>query len=237
MAAIVEKQAREIFRDALMLHYIDDICAAGEAVEMWLKTHGGWFPDQQKDYGYGSQMPEADGPEVMSKEPKKAANEAKGVMSLLAEFLGDGIAEHMGRSDLKASAQKWLDNLEEQAPASSSTLTEANVEAHDFRLEFAHETLQSFKDRNAQRDRSRSPPRCVIPQMTVAVLKETIQLKDQIIEALQGKIQAQDRELVKNASSISYLEATVKGKDKIIAMKDDVHNTIMAGVENLCKKS
>ena len=69
--------------------------------------------------------------------------------------------------------------------------------------------------------------------MTVAVLKETIQLKDQIIEALQGKIQAQDRELVKNAYSISYLEATVKVKDQLIAM----HNSFMTGLENFSKKS
>ena len=42
---VMEKRARVTFRDALMLHYIDDICAAGEDVELWLKTHGGWFPD------------------------------------------------------------------------------------------------------------------------------------------------------------------------------------------------
>ena len=35
-------------------------------------------------------------------------------------------------------------------------LTEANLEARDFRLKFAHETLQSFKER-MERDRSRSP--------------------------------------------------------------------------------
>ena len=42
------------------------------------------------------------------------------------------------------------------ASSSSAALTEANLEARDFRLEFAKETLQSFKDR---RDRSRSPLR------------------------------------------------------------------------------
>ena len=36
-----------------------------------------------------------------------------------------------------------------------AALTDANVEAHDFRLEFAKETLQSFQ----KRDRSRSPLR------------------------------------------------------------------------------
>ena len=67
----------------------------------------------------------------------------------------------------------------------------------------------------------------------IATMEETIRLKDQIIEALQGKIQAQDRELVKNAYSISYLEATAKGKDQLIAM----HNSFMAGLENFSKKS
>ena len=151
----MEKRARVIFRDALMLHYIDDICAAGEEVEMWLKTHGGWFPDQQQDYGYGSQMPEADGPDVMSKEPNKAANEAKGVMSLLAEYLGDGIAEHMGRCDLKGLAQKWLDDLAGQAAPSETP----------------------------KRDRSRSPGRNVVPDMMIATMKETISALEQMIRA------------------------------------------------------
>jgi len=205
MAAIVEKQAREIFRDALMLHYIDDILAAGEEVEMWLKTHGGWFPDQQQDYGYGSQMPEADGPEVMSKEPEKAMKEAKCVMGSLKEFLGDGVAEHIGCTALKASVKQWLADL-------------------------APETPQG-------RDRSRSPRRCVITQMMIATMEETIRLQDQTIEKLQGKIQAQDRELVKNAYSISHLATTVKANEQLIAMKDDLHNKVMAGMENLFKKS
>ena len=90
MATIVEKQAREIFRDALALHYIDGICAAGEEVDVWLKTHGGWFPDPQEVYGDGTPLtqPKDEGWDVMSKEPEKATKEAKGVMSLLAEFLG-----------------------------------------------------------------------------------------------------------------------------------------------------
>ena len=155
MAAIMEKWARTIFRNALMLHYIDDTCAAAEEVELWLKTHGGWFPDQQQDYGYGSQMPEADGPDVMSKEPNKAVNEAKGVMSLLAEFLGDGIAEHMGRCDLKGLAQKWLDDLAGQAAPSETP----------------------------KRDRSRSPGRNVVPDMMIATMKETIRALEQTIQA------------------------------------------------------
>ena len=122
-------------------------------------------------------------------------------MGALKEFLGDGVAEHIGCTALKASVKQWLADL-----------------AHG-------------------RDRSRSPRRCVIPDMMIATMEQTIQLKDQIIEALQGKIQAQDRELVKNAYSISHLETTVKAKDQIIAFKDEFHNKVMAGIENLRKKS
>ena len=202
----MESRARAIFRDALVTHYMDGICAAGEEVELWLKAHGGWIPDPEEYYGHGCLMPLVDDPDVMSKEPEKATKEAKGVMSLLAEFLGDGVAELMVRSDLKGLAQKWLDDLEEQAPVAQG------------------------------RYRSRSPRRCVVPDMTIDVLKATIQLKDATIEVLEGKIRAQDRELVKNAYSISYLEATVKGKEQLIATKDDLHNKVMAGMENLFKK-
>ena len=170
-SAIMETRARAIFRDALALHYIDGISKTGEEVDMWLKTHGGWFPDPQEVYGDGTPLtqPKDEGWDVMSKEPEKAAKEAKGVMGSLKEFLGDGVAEHIGRFDLKACVKQWLADL-------------------------APETPQG-------RYRSRSPRRCVIPQMTIAVLEETIRLKDQIIEALQGKIQAQDREL----ECLSYL--------------------------------
>ena len=197
----MEERARAIFRDALALHYIDDISKTGEEVNVWLKTHGGWLPDPQEVYGDGTPLtqPKDEGWDVMSKEPEKATKEAKGVMGSLKEFLGDGVAEHIGCTALKASVKQWLADL--------------------------------------PRDRSRSPRRCVIPDMMIATMEQTIQLKDQIIEALQGKIQAQDRELVKNAYRISYLETTVKANEQLIAMKDDLHNKVMAGMENLFKKS
>ena len=50
---------------------------------------------------------------------------------------------------------------------------------------------------------------------------------------LEGKIKDTNRELVENAYRISYLEATVKVKDQLIAM----HNSFMAGLENFSKKS
>ena len=116
------------------------------------------------------------------------------------EFMCDGMAEQMGCLDLKASAKLWSEDLTRQAaPApetaasSSGALTEANVEAHDFRIEFAHETLQSFKDRKEQRDRSRSPRR---PdevgklKQTIAAMEQTIRVKDSIIALKQNVIDA-----------------------------------------------
>ena len=198
----MESRARAIFRDALGLHYFDGISKTGAEVDGWLKTHGGWFASLREIFRDGSCqqiVPADNGENIMSKEPEKAAKDAERVMGSLKEFLGDGVAEHIGCTALKASVKQWLADLTQG------------------------------------RDRSRSPRRCVIPDMTVAVLKETIQLKDQLIEVLQGKIQAKDRELVKNAYSISYLEETVKGKDQIIAMKDDFHNNLMARMERLLK--
>ena len=153
MTAIMEKRARGIFREALLAQYIDGI-PIGDEVKNWLAKHGGWFPDEQEDYGYGCMMPEADSADVMSNEPQKAIEDAKRVMSCLDEAIEDEEVE------LKKSAQKWLkDSAAEATPAA---LTEANLDsrelpasaARDFRLQFAHETLQSFKDR---KDRSRSP--------------------------------------------------------------------------------
>ena len=141
--AVMEKRAREIFRATLALFYVEGVDDDGDRdkVTLWLQHHGGWFPDPQEDYGYGSLMPLADGPDVMSKEPAQAMKDAKDVMQFFTdECMCDRVAEQMGCLDLKASAKVWLEDLaKEAAPApeaasSSAALTEANVEAHDFRL-------------------------------------------------------------------------------------------------------
>ena len=94
----MEKRPRAIFRDALALHYIDGISKTGEEVNVWLKTHGGWFPDPQEVYGDGTPLtqPKDEGWDVMSKELEKAMKGAERVMGALKEFLGDGVAEHIG---------------------------------------------------------------------------------------------------------------------------------------------
>ena len=227
MAAIMEKRARATFRDVLALHYIDGISKTGEEVDMWLKTHGGWFPDPQEVYGDGTPLtqPKDEGWDVMSKETEKAMKEAKGVMGSLKEFFGDGVAEHIGRPDLKASVKKWLADLPRDRSRSPRrcVITQMMIATMEETIRLQDQTIEKLQGR----DRSRSPRRCVIPQMTLEVLKVTIQLKDQIIEALNGKIKDTNRELVENAYRISYLEETVKGKDQLIAM----HNSFMSGLD------
>ena len=78
--------------------------------------------------------------------------------------------------------------------------------------------------------------------MTIPVLEDTIRLKEDVIKRLEGRIEAlrvyieeKNSELVKNAYRISYLETTVKAKDEMIAMKDDLHNKVMAAMESLFK--
>ena len=205
MARNMETQARSIFRNALFQHYIDGI-AAGDDVEQWLKTHGGWFPDEQADYGYGIVMPLADGPDVMSKDPALAMKEAKTLMDRLSKTLGEE-----ENADVLQEVREWLEHSEpvdsaKMASSSSAALTEANVEARDFRLDFAHETLQSFK-----RDRSRSPRRALLDA------------KDDIIKSLTATIRERDATIfrlqlgeAKKDSDIRILEYSNRSKQEII---------------------
>ena len=151
MSVEMEKRARVIFRDTLLKHYIDEL-PCGDEVELWLKTHGGWFPDNQVSYGDGTPLtqPKDEGTDVVSPEPEKALREASTLMELIWPVLDDYDA------DLMSSMCDWLTSLWPQQASAPSQLTEANVEANDFCLEFAKETLQSFKNK---RDRSRSPLR------------------------------------------------------------------------------
>jgi len=206
MARNMETQARLIFRNALFQHYIDGI-AAGDDVEQWLKTHGGWFPDEQADYGYGIVMPLADGPDVMSKDPALAMKEAKTLMDRLSKSLGKE-----ENANVLQEVCEWLEHWKEpvestkMTSSSSAALTEANVEARDFRLDFAHETLQSFK-----RDRSRSPRRALLDA------------KDDIIKSLTATIRERDATIfrlqlgeAKKDSDIRVLEHSNESKQAII---------------------
>ena len=91
-----------------------------------------------------------------------------------------------------------------------AALTEANVEARDFRLDFAQETLQSFK-----RDRSRSPRRSDDWDAKAAALH--LDVKDARIEAFKEMVESLK-------TTVQSLKVIVKEKDTLIekARIDDV---------------
>ena len=94
----------------------------------------------------------------------------------------------------------------------SAELTEANLEARDFRLDFAQETLQSFK-----RDRSRSPRR--FDEWDSKAMAVHLDIKDARIVAFKEMIESLK-------ATVQSLKVTVKEKDTLIekARIDDVIN-------------
>ena len=105
----MEKQARIVLRNALVMHYIVGI-DAGEAVEAWLNTHGGWLPDNQETYGDGSpeMQPADEGEEVMSAEPEVAMVEAKSLLQRLVDTVGEDVHDPLG---VLPGARQWLHDL------------------------------------------------------------------------------------------------------------------------------
>ena len=96
------------------------------------------------------------------------------------------------------------------ASSSSAALTEANVEARDFRLDFAQETLQSFK-----RDRSRSPRRALLDA------------KDDIINSLEDIVNRQNlREIEKN-TKIQLLEIQLESLREVLAIKERIIQNLL----------
>ena len=91
MSTNMETEARIIFRDALVEHYMNDLGEVGEAVDGWLKTHGGWLPDPQELYGDGTPLtqPKDEGDLVMSPHPARAMEEAKSLMVCLRDVLDE----------------------------------------------------------------------------------------------------------------------------------------------------
>ena len=63
----LEHEARDLFRDVLLAHYIDGH-DCGKDVDQWLRKHKGWFPDNQEIYGDGTPLtqPKDDGMNVAS---------------------------------------------------------------------------------------------------------------------------------------------------------------------------
>ena len=111
--------ARRVFRHALAEHYINGI-AAGDDVDLWLKTHGGWLPDPQLMYDDGTPdtQPADEGEDVISKDPGHATADAQPLMVRLSETLDKEEDE-----DLLGEVTRWL-NFKERIDTTMFCLQE-----------------------------------------------------------------------------------------------------------------
>ena len=203
--AVMEKRARDIFRNALFHHYIDGI-AAGDDVERWLKTHHGWFPDEQADYGYGCMMPPADGPDMMSKDPVLAVKEAKTLMDRLSKTLGqeenaavldevcewlehwnDPVQSFKDRRDRSRSPRR-SDDWDAKAAA-------LQLDVKDARIQVLKEHIQSLetsvKDKDALIEKARIDD--VINRAKIAALGDVVQANDARIATLEWQLRLKER--------------------------------------------
>jgi len=171
MARNMETQARSIFRNALFQHYIDGI-AAGDDVEQWLKTHGGWFPDEQSDYGYGIVMPPSDGPDVMSKDPALAMKDAKTLMDRLSKTLGKE-----ENADVLQEVCEWLEHFHQSS--------ERDRSRSPIRVEPLPNTARAALDVVCTRDKE---ARIDDQRATIARLRQELLAKDAEIGRLQHGI-------------------------------------------------
>jgi hypothetical protein len=100
-ALAAEIRARNIFREALYLHYIDGL-SCGNEIDQWLRRHGGWFRDNQQIYD--GDAPQDDDESVRSSfHPEIAVVEAESVMMTLYTTLWIGNARvernHINRGE------------------------------------------------------------------------------------------------------------------------------------------
>ena len=213
MSVEMEKRARMIFRDALLKHYIDEL-PCGDKVEMWLITHGGWFPDNLVIYDDGTPLtqPKDEGIDAMSKEPERAFQEARNLMEPMWPVLDDYDA------DLMSSMSDWLTSPELEQASTPSQLTEANVEANDFRLEFAKETLQSFK-----RGRSRSPRRTNGDPGLIRIINEhaveIVELREKIVEKDRHIANLEDNKMAKMQLALQEKDIEIKFLERSLAIE------------------
>ena len=181
-------------------------------------------------YGDGTPLtqPKDEGVDVTSAEPEKALQEAQCFMDILWPTLDDE------EFDLANRVCDWKMDYAMQQASTIPQLTEANVEAHDFRLEFAAETLQSFKrdrsrspcqntvDKSFKRDRSRSPRRNAVDDMQKIADGLRGKTSEQAIEIaeLQCKIMEKDRQ-------IDYLTIQLRGSEERSAIKQATVDSIL----------
>ena len=104
----LEKDARNIFRTALVMHYMDGLPKSGDLISEWLKKHGGWFPDPQEIYGDGTPLtqPVDEGVDIQSPHPN-VIYEAGQLLSLLREELQSIKLDCFDERQLLEKIHRW----------------------------------------------------------------------------------------------------------------------------------
>ena len=93
---------------------------------------------------------------------------------------------------------------------SLAALTEANVEARDFRLDFAQETLQSFK-----RGRSRSPLQIVPLSNTARAALDVVYNRDK-----EARIDAQRTTIARLQQELAAKDARIASQEYQLGLRD-----------------
>ena len=183
-AAKMEAKARDIFRHALAMHYIDDI-EAGDKVEEWLRKHKGWLPDPQVLYGDGTPpQPRDEGTNVSSPFPAEAVKEAFTIMNILRTSLYPVYYEET----LKDVVQ-WLEEYENltKAPRSRSRSRSRSLESKSRALlrDLRQETLLfEAKIRRMEMERKSSALRITLLEEELKHKEFMLDMKDFIISSL-----------------------------------------------------
>ena len=95
----METRARIIFRELFLRCRIDGITTyrkkgidINTELESWLKTHGGWCPEEKETWGDRTPLPEPlaldEGENVISNDPVRAMDEANQLMNHLCLVVG-----------------------------------------------------------------------------------------------------------------------------------------------------
>ena len=219
----MESKARAIFRDALLLHYIDGI-AAGDKVESWLRKHGGWFPDRQENYADEEATLVDEGPDVSSPNPAGAIDDAAVLMKCLLETLND---ESIGQLSL-AGVRDWLEHARNlpcvsrdrsRSPrASVVQSSEARSPQGPMDTTLKHKmTMKDIKIAGLQALCNCKDDMIAMKDIKVAALQTQCDCKDGMINILKGQIDFLEAEKKKKDIEIEELRAQSHSKDSLIS--------------------
>ena len=136
MNLTMERRARSIFRDALIMHYMEGPLEAAADVEEWLRNHGGWIPDPQVLYGDGTpdDQPMDEGEDVTSSIPVAALRDAVVTMSsLIANLTSEIVRQEVQRFLVHGPIEEDDEHhrLDREASAWLTDYTNRGAEAFD----------------------------------------------------------------------------------------------------------